>query len=103
MLDLPARIAQLYRDESGRIVATLIRAMGDFDLAEDVLQEAFAAALDQWPGTGEPDNPRAWLTTTARNKAVDAIRRRRAFADRRHTDQHCFIYMMISSVHNIFL
>jgi len=83
MLDLPDRISRLYRDESGRILATLIRALGDFDLAEDVLQEAFAAALDQWPVDGEPDTPRAWLTTTARNKAVDHIRRRRAFADRR--------------------
>jgi RNA polymerase sigma-70 factor, ECF subfamily len=83
MLDLPARIATLYRDESGRILATLIRALGDFDLAEDVVQEAFAAALDQWPADGEPDSPRAWLTSIARNKAVDQIRRRRAFADRR--------------------
>src|SRR5262245_24335366 len=83
MLDLRPRISQLYRDESGRILATLIRALGDFDLAEDVLQEAFAAALDQWPRDGVPDSPRAWLTSTARNKAVDHNRRRRAFADRR--------------------
>jgi RNA polymerase sigma-70 factor, ECF subfamily len=83
MLDLPARISQLYRDESGRILATLIRALGDFDLAEDVLQEAFAAALVQWPGEGVPESPRAWLTSIARNKAIDIIRRRRAFDDRR--------------------
>jgi RNA polymerase sigma-70 factor (ECF subfamily) len=83
MPDLPARIAELYRDESGRILATLIRALGDFDLAEDVLQEAFAAAVDQWPADGVPDSPRAWLTSTARNKAIDQIRRRRALEDRR--------------------
>ncbi len=83
MVDLPARISQLYRDESGRILATLIRALGDFDLAEDVVQDAFAAALIQWPAEGVPDSPRAWLTSIARNKAVDRIRRRRAFADRR--------------------
>jgi RNA polymerase sigma-70 factor, ECF subfamily len=83
MFDLPARISELYRQESGRILATLIRALGDFDLAEDVLQEAFAAALDQWPREGIPDSPRAWLTSIARNKAVDQIRRRRAFRDRR--------------------
>ena len=83
MVDLPARIAQLYRDESGRILATLIRALGSFDLAEDVVQEAFAAAVDQWPTGGVPDNPRAWLTSTARNKAIDQIRRRRALEDRR--------------------
>jgi RNA polymerase sigma-70 factor, ECF subfamily len=83
MFDLPARISELYRQESGRILATLIRALGDFDLAEDVLQEAFAAALDQWPREGTPDSPRAWLTSIARNKAIDQIRRRRAFRDRR--------------------
>ncbi|HKE17893.1 MAG TPA: RNA polymerase sigma factor [Kofleriaceae bacterium] len=83
MLDLPARISRLYREESGRILATLIRALGDFDLAEDVLQEAFAAAIDQWPRDGAPDSPRAWLTSTARNKAIDQIRRRRALHDRR--------------------
>jgi RNA polymerase sigma-70 factor (ECF subfamily) len=82
MSELPARIAQLYRAESGRILATLIRALGDFDLAEDVLQEAFAVALDQWPTEGEPLEPRAWLTTIARHKAIDQLRRRRAFAGR---------------------
>jgi RNA polymerase sigma-70 factor (ECF subfamily) len=82
MINFPARISQLYRAESGRILATLIRALGDFDLAEDVLQEAFSAALDQWPREGVPDSPRAWLTSIARNKAVDTIRRRQAFRDR---------------------
>ncbi len=82
MINFPARISQLYRAESGRILATLIRALGDFDLAEDVVQEAFAAALDQWPREGVPQSPRAWLTSIARNKAVDQIRRRRAFRDR---------------------
>jgi RNA polymerase sigma-70 factor (ECF subfamily) len=82
MINFPARISQLYRAESGRILATLIRALGDFDLAEDVLQEAFSAALEQWPREGVPDSPRAWLTSIARNKAVDTIRRRQAFRDR---------------------
>ena len=82
MINFPARVSQLYRAESGRILATLIRALGDFDLAEDVVQEAFAAALDQWPREGVPESPRAWLTSIARNKAVDHIRRRRAFRDR---------------------
>ena len=69
----------LYRAESGRILATLIRFLGDFDLAEDALQDAFAAALERWPREGVPDNPRAWLISTGRFKAIDAIRRRARF------------------------
>jgi RNA polymerase sigma-70 factor, ECF subfamily len=69
----------LYRAESGRILATLIRLLGDFDLAEDVMQDAFAAALQRWPQDGVPDNPRAWLVSTGRFKAIDAIRRRERF------------------------
>jgi RNA polymerase sigma-70 factor (ECF subfamily) len=67
----------LYRDERPRALATLIRLLGDFDLAEDALQEAFAAALQQWPRDAMPRNPRAWLVSTARHKAIDHLRRRR--------------------------
>jgi RNA polymerase sigma-70 factor, ECF subfamily len=84
MSDVQRLIDQVYRNESGRILATLIRAVGgDFDLAEEVLQEAIAAALVQWPETGAPDNPRAWLIGAARHKAIDQIRRRKSLADKR--------------------
>jgi len=76
-------IESLYRDESGRILATLIRLVGDFDLAEEVMHDAFAAALEQWPGHGVPENPRAWVVATARHKAIDRLRRDIRFRDRR--------------------
>ena len=66
----------VYRSEWGRIVATLIRLVGDFDAAEEAAQEAFAAAVDQWRESGVPDSPRAWIIQTARHKAIDRIRRR---------------------------
>src|SRR5438477_8606756 len=66
----------VYRAESRRILATLIRLLGDFDLAEDALQDAFCAALEKWSSEGVPDNPRAWLVSTGRFKAIDALRRR---------------------------
>ncbi len=66
----------VYRSEWGRIVATLIRLVGDFDVAEEAAQEAFAAAVDQWPQSGVPESPRAWIIQTARHKAIDRIRRR---------------------------
>jgi RNA polymerase sigma-70 factor, ECF subfamily len=69
-------LGELHRREYGRILASLIRVVKDFDLAEDALQEAFAAALAQWPTQGPPQNPVAWLITTARHKAVDQLRRR---------------------------
>jgi RNA polymerase sigma-70 factor, ECF subfamily len=69
----------LYRVDSGRILATLIRLLGDFDLAEEGMHEAFAAALSQWPKSGVPDNPRPWLISTARFKAIDTLRRRAKF------------------------
>lgn len=69
----------LYRVESGRILATLIRLLGDFDLAEDAMHDAFAAALERWPEDGEPANPRAWLVSTGRFKAIDTLRRRARF------------------------
>jgi RNA polymerase sigma-70 factor, ECF subfamily len=67
----------LFREERGRVLATLIRVLGDFDLAEDALQEAFETALARWPRDGAPDNPAAWLLTTARHRAIDRIRRER--------------------------
>jgi RNA polymerase sigma-70 factor (ECF subfamily) len=75
--DVQTAIDAVYRQEWGRIVATLIRVLGDFDLAEDAAQEAFAAAWQHWPVSGIPDAPRAWIILTARNKAIDRIRRRR--------------------------
>ena len=66
----------LYREDSGRILATLIRLLGDFDLAEEAMHEAFASALNQWPDSGVPDNPRPWLISAARFKAIDTLRRR---------------------------
>src|SRR5215216_5114712 len=69
----------LYRVDSGRILATLIRLLGGFDLAEEAMHEAFAAALSLWPRSGVPDNPRPWLISTARFKAIDTLRRRARF------------------------
>src|SRR6185503_3492764 len=69
-------IDSLYRTESGRILATLVRLLGDLDLAEEAMHEAFAAALNTWPQAGVPHNPRPWLISTARFKAIDVIRRR---------------------------
>jgi len=66
---------KLHREESGRILATLIRLLGDFDLAEEMLQEAYATALQKWPVEGTPSNPSAWLISTARHKAIDRLRR----------------------------
>ena len=69
----------IYRVDSGRILATLIRLLGDFDLAEEAMHEAFAAALSLWPSIGVPSNPRPWLISTARFKAIDTLRRRAKF------------------------
>jgi RNA polymerase sigma-70 factor (ECF subfamily) len=74
-------VERIYRDESRRVLATLIRLLGDFDLAEEALHEAFVAAMSQWPADGVPDNPRAWLVSAGRFKAIDAIRRRARFND----------------------
>jgi RNA polymerase sigma-70 factor (ECF subfamily) len=71
----PAEIEKIFRDEAGRALATLIRLVGDFDLAEDALQDAFATALERWPAADLPSNPRAWLVNVGRNKAIDRIRR----------------------------
>ena len=75
MTDIEAAVADAFRQEWGRVVATLIRVTGDWDLAEECAQDAFATALARWPADGVPDRPGAWLTTTARNRAVDKLRR----------------------------
>jgi len=82
---LSSTIETLYRAESGRVLATLARLLGDLDLAEEAMQEAFAAALESWPRTGVPEKPRPWLISTARFKAIDRIRRRAHF-DRTQRD-----------------
>ncbi len=80
--DAAAAVDAVYRSDWGRIVATLIRLVGDFDLAEEAAQDAFAAAVEQWPAAGVPDVPRAWIIQTARHKAIDRIRRRARFAEK---------------------
>lgn len=72
-------IERLYREDSRRVLATLIRLLGDFDLAEEALHEAFRSAVEQWPQSGVPDNPRAWLVSAGRFKAIDNLRRQRRF------------------------
>jgi RNA polymerase sigma-70 factor, ECF subfamily len=76
---LPGEFDPIYRAESRRVLATLIRLLGDFDLAEEALHDAFRAALEQWPRDGVPANPRAWLVSAGRFKAIDGIRRRARF------------------------
>jgi RNA polymerase sigma-70 factor, ECF subfamily len=78
----PEQIGRVFRDEYGRCVATLIRFLGDIDLAEEAVQDAFAVALTKWPDTGLPPNPGAWITTTARNRAIDQLRREASRHDR---------------------
>src|SRR3954453_16452716 len=75
----PVEVEKIFRDEAGRALATLIRLIGDFDLAEDALQDAFAVALENWPRGGQPSNPRAWLGNVGRKKAIARIPRRSAF------------------------
>jgi RNA polymerase sigma-70 factor, ECF subfamily len=77
-----ATLDQVFREEWGRVLATLIGLLGDFELAEEAAQEAFAIAAARWPRDGAPDNPRAWLVTTARNRAIDRIRRDRTLAEK---------------------
>jgi RNA polymerase sigma-70 factor (ECF subfamily) len=94
---LSRTIETLYRSESGRVLATLVRLLGDLDLAEESMHEAFAVALDTWPKTGIPDKPRPWLISTARFKAIDAMRRRARFdGAQRHLVAH-----MESRVNNV--
>jgi RNA polymerase sigma-70 factor (ECF subfamily) len=78
--DPTAVVERLFREESGRTVATLIRVFSDFDIAEDAVQEAFIVALERWPRDGVPANPGAWITATARNRAIDRLRRSKVLA-----------------------
>lgn len=80
--DASTAVEAVYRADWGRIVAALIRIVGDFDLAEEAAQEAFTAAADQWPSSGVPDFPRAWIIQTARHKAIDRLRRQTRFAEK---------------------
>src|SRR5262245_54449466 len=77
--ELREMLDAIYRSESRRVLATLIRLLGDFDLAEEALHDAFAAAMEQWQRDGVPANPRAWLVSTGRFKAIDTLRRRARF------------------------
>src|ERR1700749_5028144 len=77
MTDAKSVAEAVFRQQSGRIIATLIRISGSFDLAEEALQEAFAAAIARWPESGVPDNPAAWITTAAHRRLTDALRRDR--------------------------
>src|SRR2546423_12699968 len=83
--DVTTALDAVYRAEWGRIVSGPIRLFGDFDVAEDAAQEAFAAAVDQWPETGVPEFPRAWIIQTARHKAVDRLRRQSNFQEKQET------------------
>ena len=84
----PSEIEQVFRDEAGRALATLIRLVGDFDLAEDALQDAFAVALERWAAGAVPDNPRAWLVNVAKHKAIDRIRRQAVFRGKQQALVH---------------
>src|SRR5262245_28056785 len=79
LTNVQAAVQNTFRSDWGRIVATLIRQTGDFDVAEEAAQEAFALALQEWPSTGIPDSPSAWIIQTARHKAIDQIRRQANF------------------------
>lgn len=87
MADPAHELAEIYRREVGRCTATLIRVLGDIDLAEDAVAEAFAIAAEQWPARGVPPNPGGWITTTARNRAIDRLRRE-STRDERHLAAH---------------
>src|ERR1044071_404093 len=95
---ISSTIETLYRSESGRVLATLVRLLGDLDLAEEAMHEAFAAALESWPQTGIPEKPRPWLVSTARFKAIDTIRRRARF-DGAQKDLVAHMELLISEAH----
>src|ERR1700744_714104 len=84
----PDEIERTFRDEAGRALATLIRLVGDFDLAEEALQDAFAVALERWPGAAPPSNPRAWLVNVGRNKVIDRVRRQINFRSKQQQLAH---------------
>ena len=93
----PVEIEKIFRDEAGRALATLIRLVGDFDLAEDALQDAFAAALERWPVADAPSNPRAWLVNVGRNKAIDRVRRSIAFRSKQTELAHELLFNAAAS------
>src|SRR5690606_24818268 len=76
-------VSETFRRESGRVLASLISYLGDFELAEDAFQDALVVALERWGQDGVPDNPGAWITTTARRKAIDRIRRDKTLAEKK--------------------
>src|SRR6202047_1819306 len=80
--DVTSALDAVYRSDWGRIVAALIRLFGDFDAAEEAAQEAFVAAVDQWPVSGVPEFPRAWIIQTARHKSIDRFRRQTSFQEK---------------------
>ena len=82
---IEARIETIYRSESRRVLATLIRLLGDFDRAEEALADALVAALEQWPESGVPEKPGDWLMATAKHRAIDALRRRKLL-ERKHVE-----------------
>jgi len=84
----PSEIEKIFRDEAGRALATLIRLVGDFDLAQDALQDSFAVALERWPVSDPPSNPRAWLVNVGRNKAIDRVRRQATFRNKQSELTH---------------
>src|SRR6476469_10933890 len=87
----PTEIEKTFRDDAGRALATLIRLVGDFDLAEDALQDAFAVAMERWPVADPPSNPRAWLVNVGRNKAIDRVRRQIAFRGKQGELTHALL------------
>jgi RNA polymerase sigma-70 factor (ECF subfamily) len=93
----PTEIEKIFRDETGRALATLIRLVGDFDLAEDALQDAFATALERWPVADAPSNPRAWLVNVGRNKAIDRVRRSIAFRSKQTELAHELLFNATAS------
>jgi len=100
--DFARRLAGVFRHEAGRVLATLIRLLGDFELAEEAMQEAFAAALEQWPAAGMPSNPRAWLVNVGRHKAIDRLRRQILFrAKRQELESEAAIATQLTPTHDI--
>ena len=93
----PTEIEKIFRDEAGRALATLIRLVGDFDLAEDALQDAFATALERWPAADPPSNPRAWLVNVGRNKAIARVRRSIAFRGKQAELAHELLHNVAAS------
>lgn len=82
MPEVPAAVERVFREEYGRSVAVLVRVFGDIDVAEEAVQDAFTAAVQRWPSTGVPPSPAGWIITTARNRAIDRLRREASRADR---------------------